>query len=125
MSSFKASIGEINVICSSLDASLRFYRDVLGFEQLNEEQGCWHMACDGVRFLLLPFAERNEERPAYCSVPAISVDLVVEDLDAARTYLAAKDVDIVDEPHDNDGCFFIRDPDGLVFEVVQAFIECP
>ncbi len=120
MTSFNACIGEINVVCSSLEASLRFYRDVLGFEQLSEEKGCWHMACGGTRFLLLPFAEPKEERLAYGSVPTISVDLIVDDLDAARAYLAAKGVDMIDEPPGDDGCFFIRDPDGLVLEIVQA-----
>ncbi len=27
----KFAVGEINIICTNLEASLRFYRDILGF----------------------------------------------------------------------------------------------
>lgn len=119
MSPFEATIGEINIVCSSIEASLAFYRDVLGFKQLSEDQGCWHMSFNGVPFLLLPFAQPNNERPVYMSVPAISIDLVVADLGVARSFLSSKNVEIIDDSQD-EGCFFIRDPDGLVLEIVQA-----
>ncbi len=111
-------IGEINIVCSDAARALRFYRDLLGFQVLGEEEGCWHLACGDVRFLLLPFAVARTDTPAYGAEPCVSVDLVVDDLTAARTRLAAAGVAILSDPAPDDVRFFIRDPDGLVLEVM-------
>ena len=113
-------IGEINIICTDAERSLRFYRDILGFEVVAEEAGCWHLVCGDTRFLLLPFAGVERRPPKYCSEPGISFDLLVPDLRHAREYLEAEGVEIDQDHPPNEERFFVRDPDGLVLEVIQA-----
>jgi catechol 2,3-dioxygenase-like lactoylglutathione lyase family enzyme len=120
MTSITATIGEINIICSDVARSLRFYRDILGFNVESEEEGYWHLSCGGVRFLLLPFAAPRPELPPYCSEPTYSIDIVVSDLEAAMTYMQSHGVTIMNDPPPNDRRFFIRDPDGLPLEVVAG-----
>ena len=111
-------LGEINIICTDLVRSLKFYRDLLGFEVVGEEDGALHMKCQGSRFLLLPFAKPAPERKAYCKEPAISFDLIVDDLGAAYDYFKQNKVEFEMEPEVEGSYFFIRDPDGLVIEIV-------
>ena len=40
-------MGETNIICTDLERSLHFYRDLLGFEALEPEGPAWHLECDG------------------------------------------------------------------------------
>lgn len=113
-------VGEINVICTDAERSLRFYRDILGFEVLGEEEGCWHLTCGETKFLLLPIASTARKPPKYCTEPTFSVDLLVPDLQAAKKLLESKGVDFVEEISPNEERFFIRDPDGLVLEIIQS-----
>ena len=38
--------GEINIICSDLQQSLHFYRDLLGFSVEIDDQGFYHLRCE-------------------------------------------------------------------------------
>ena len=111
--------GEINIICSNLERSLAFYRDLLGFEVVSIEDGAWHLKCGGVPFLLLPFAKTTPDRKPYCQEPAVSFDLVVEDLGLAYEFFKGNNVEFEMEPESEGSYFFIRDPDGLVIEIVR------
>lgn len=112
-------IGEINVICTDLDRSLRFYRDVLGFEAVEEEGPAWHMTCGAVKFLLLAVAGESREPTPYCAYPEFSIDLMVDDLEATHRRFQEHGVEFVSEFEPDADRFMIRDPDGLVFEVIQ------
>ena len=115
----RCTIGEINIVCSDLHRSLKFYLDVLGFEAIEQEGPAYHLRCDGVRFLLLAVAHDAKNPPAYCAMPEFSVDLMVDDLEEAYAHLRSHQVTFVTEWEPNRDRFFIRDPDGLVFEVIQ------
>jgi hypothetical protein len=41
-------------------------------------------------------------------------------LDAAKQHLESNGVEILTDPSPDDSRFFIRDPDGLVIEVIRA-----
>lgn len=118
-SHLNATVGEINIICSDLQRSLRFYRDALGFRILEQEGVSCHMRCNQVHFLLLAIAQQPASSAPYGQVPQFSVDLLVDDLPAAVRHLTAHDVEFVSEWEANEKRVFIRDPDGLVFEVIQ------
>jgi catechol 2,3-dioxygenase-like lactoylglutathione lyase family enzyme len=113
-------VGEINIICTDAGKSLRFYRDILGFDVLGEERGCWHLACGDTKFLLMPFAGGPGTRREYCAEPAFSVDLLVPDLRATRELFESEGVDFVEGFQADEERFFIRDPDGLVLEIIQS-----
>jgi len=98
---------------------LTFYRDLLGFEVVSEEGGAIHLKCGGALFLLLPFARTILDRKPYCEEPAVTFDLHVEDLNAAFDYFKENSVEFEKEPESDGDYFFIRDPDGLVIEIVK------
>ena len=114
------AIGEINVVCSDLERSLSFYRDVLGFRFVESDSGAVRLACGARSVLLLPVAGRPVEPQPYCSVPTISLDLYVESIEAAHRHLKANVVTFVREWRPNDKSVHIADPDGLVWEVIEA-----
>lgn len=116
----ESTIGEINIVCTDAERSLRFYRDILGFEVLDQDAGCWHLACGDTRFLLLPLAGNARRPPKYCSEPCFSIDLVVSDLRHAMEHFESEGVEIDKDYPPSEERFFIRDPDGLVLEVIQS-----
>jgi hypothetical protein len=61
---------------------------------------------------------RRDEKP-YCQVPEFSMDLLVDDLAQARRDCNAANVTFVAEFELTAERFFIRDPDGLVWEIIQ------
>ena len=112
-------IGKINIICTDAERSLRFYCDLLGFELLEEECGAYHLRCGSTAFLLLPCADALPESAPYCSVPEFSIDLMVDDIGAAHSWFVEAGAEFASEWHPADRSFHVRDPDGLVFEVIE------
>jgi catechol 2,3-dioxygenase-like lactoylglutathione lyase family enzyme len=113
------TVGEINILCTDASRSLVFYRDVLGFEVLSEEEGAYHLRCGRTGFLLLAVAKTARLLLPYCATPEFSIDLFVEDLKTTYDHLQSHQVTFVSEWKPNATGFFIRDPDGLVFEIIQ------
>jgi catechol-2,3-dioxygenase len=96
MDSF-VTIGEINIICSDLDRSIRFYRDVLGFEVLEQEDVACHLRCGQTRFLLLAIAPSKSSPLPYSQTPEFSIDLLVDDLAEVVHYLKAHKIEFISE----------------------------
>ena len=113
------TIGEINIICTDLDRSITFYRDVLGFELLKREKLACHLRCGHINFLLLAIAQSRPPNLPYGRTPTFSIDLLVDDLTNVVAHFKAEQVEFVSEWAPNEKRVFIRDPDGLVFEVIQ------
>jgi catechol 2,3-dioxygenase-like lactoylglutathione lyase family enzyme len=113
-------LGEVNVICSDMDRSLRFYRDVLGFEE-GEHEGdvAVHMHCGGQQILLLAGASQAGPRHAYPAVPQLSFDVMTGDIAAAFDHCQSHSVEFVEAWKAGEVSFIMRDPDGLVIEVIQ------
>ncbi len=115
----KFKTGEINIICTNLERSLTFYRDVLGFVFVEQEGIACRLKCGDMYVLLLPVANSPHPREPYCSTATISFDLIVENIEDAFKYLQENNVDIETEWKPGSSRFFIRDPDGLVLEVIE------
>jgi catechol 2,3-dioxygenase-like lactoylglutathione lyase family enzyme len=113
------TVGEINIICTDLERSIKFYRDVLGFEVREQEPLACHMRCGQTDFLLLAIAQSKPPNLPYGQTPGFSIDLMVDDLAAVVAHFKAQQVEFVSEWAANEKRVFIRDPDGLVFEVIQ------
>ncbi len=114
------SVGEINIICTALDRSLRFYRDVIGCNFVEEEAGAVRLELGGRHLLLLPFAKTVAMADAYCSRAEITFDLLVEDLARAAGNFEAHGVEFEKVWEEGAPSFVIRDPDGLRIEVVSG-----
>jgi catechol 2,3-dioxygenase-like lactoylglutathione lyase family enzyme len=116
----KCRIGEVNIISTDAERSLRFYRDLLGFEVVRQEKGAYHMRCGATKFLLLPVAESENDRRPYCTVATVSVDILVGDIREAVERMREAGVEFASEWKPGDSHVFIRAPDGLVLEVIET-----
>ena len=120
----KFTFGEINIVCRDLKRSLHFYRDLLGFTKVAEEDGAIHLRSGKQLFLLLPVAEHASPAPTpYCSVPTYSMDLMVDDLKAAYDFFLQNNVTIEQAWTSDAVMFVIRDPDGMFWEIIQSGID--
>ena len=113
-------LGEINIICTNGAESLKFYRDILGFQFLEEEEGCYHLEFSGVRFLLLPIASAPSRSLPYGSSAAISFDLLVDSIVEVKAIFKQNGVSILRENSTASKSMHITDPDGNVIEVIEA-----
>lgn len=77
------------------------------------------MRCDNTYYLLLPAAKAQHTHEPYCSKPIISFDLTVDDIEKAKNYLQKRGVEFESEWEPGSPRFFIRDPDGLVIEIIE------
>ena len=113
--------GETKIDCSDLERSLAFYGDVLGFEAVETQgAGAIHMGCGGRPFLLLAVARSPLPRVTYCEIPAISFDLQVSDIEQAIAHFRVLGVAFEPEWQEGSDHVFIRDPNGLVIEILQG-----
>ena len=111
-------IGEVNIVCTDLERSLRFYRDVLGFKEVEREGSGLRMRCGDRIFLLIPMARATAEANEYPADATFSVDLLVDDIEEAVRHLKSHGVHFDLEPGLCHTYAIIRDPDGLVLEVI-------
>ena len=113
--------GETNIICTDLERSLHFYQDVLGFTVIEQEgPEAIHMRCADRPFLLLAVAKSAPATTAYCAVPTISFDLQVDDIKEAVSHFQVHTVTFETPWREGDTYVFIKDPDGLVIEILQS-----
>jgi catechol 2,3-dioxygenase-like lactoylglutathione lyase family enzyme len=116
----KFNPGEINIICTDLERSRKFYCDILGFEVIvREGNSALHLRCGERPFLLLAVAGSPSTTVPYCTVPAVSFDLNVADIEETVAYLRDHNVVFESDWQPGDSYVFIRDPDGLVIEIVE------
>ena len=88
-----AQIGQVALRVHDLDRTIEYYRDALGLKFLFSTPTMAFFDCAGVR-LMLTIPERPEfDRPG--SILYYKVD----DIEAARSTLADRGVEFIDEPH--------------------------
>ena len=116
-------IGYVILYVSDLDASVAFYRDVVGLPYRFTDAGYAEFGTDGTRFAL--YERRRAEwltgRPVRPG-PAAEIVLVVEDVDACADRLAAAGADVLSGPADRPWghrTVHVADPDGFVVEFAQ------
>jgi glyoxylase I family protein len=125
------------IAVSDAEASLRFYRDVLGFDVFfdvelegppmevvtGEAGACGRMiggVLGGTVVELLEFKHRSFARRPETALGYTNISLSVGDVDAALAAITAAGVQPEQQPVDIGGVrmFFVRDPDGTPIEFV-------
>ena len=112
-------IGQLHVSVSDLEASRRFYRDVLGLPHLFDAPGMAFFDAGGVRlYLSRPEDERFRSRPI--------VYYRVQDVDSAFAELVQRGAPVISQPpvvHDDGTAAlwmaFVADPDGTPVAVME------
>jgi catechol 2,3-dioxygenase-like lactoylglutathione lyase family enzyme len=136
----------VGICVSDWERSLRFYRDVLGFQYVSELQVAGepsntllqlddvdlraiYLERDGFRIELLYYASpghQGEARPRPMNQLGLThLSLRVDDLAATVEQLARQDVRVledrrIDVPEFGAAAVFVTDPDGTLIELVQA-----
>jgi catechol 2,3-dioxygenase-like lactoylglutathione lyase family enzyme len=110
-------LDHVAIEVSDLDASERWYSEVLGLERAHPE---WDpprvMAASGTGVALFPVDDGEEvAEPPHMHHIAFRVGR--EAFDAAREDLAAKGVELRESDHGSARSFYFRDPDGHRLEL--------
>ena len=139
-------LSHIGICVSELERSVRFYRDVLGFEELSRlqvkgeesvrlldikggELEAVYLQRDGTRIELLfyPVAGHEQSRgPRPMNRPGFThLSLRVTDLDSVVAAVesgegTSLDHTLIDKPEWHTKAVFVTDPDGLRIELLQA-----
>lgn len=116
-------LSHVILYVSDLDASVAFYRDVVGLEYRFTDAGYAEFHTGSTRFALYERrrAEWLTEGPVLPG-PAGEVVLGVEDVDAVASGLKARGVPLLAEPADRPWghrTIHVADPDGFVVEFAQ------
>jgi lactoylglutathione lyase len=118
----------VNLYTANIDAGLRFYRDLLGFEETfrTPREG----TPEHVELILNGFAlglgtveaaRRVHGVEASPGSPAMVLVVWTDDVDAAFDQLTAANTPVVQPPHNtgsNNRNALVRDPDGNLVEIV-------
>lgn len=120
--------GFINLYTADIEAGLRFYRDLLGFEETfrTPKEGTpehVELTLDGFALGLgtVEAAKRVHGVDASPGAPAMVIVVWTDDVDAAFERLRSAAVPVLQPPHDtgNDNRnALLRDPDGNLVEIV-------
>lgn len=108
----------IGVVCEDLDAQRKFYRDVLGLEEIRSGEGFVWFEIEGKLFELLA----KSDKPQY-DRRRVSFAFEVEDIRATRADLLARGVEAVTDiqggPDARQYWAYFRDAEENLFEVVE------
>ena len=142
------AIRHTGIVVSDMQASLRFYRDLLGMEVWADfkddsqmvqdvtgvtEANLWMIklkAADGVSIELLQYLSHPQPVPAprrACDVGCNHVALQVDDLDALHEKLVAEGIEFNVAPTISSEGFakitYCRDPEGVLVELVEILTQ--
>jgi len=120
--------GFVNLYTADIEAGLRFYRDLLGFEETfrTPREGVpehVELTLNGFALGLgtVEAAKRVHGVDASPGSPAIVIVVWTDDVDAAFEQLTSDGVPVVQPPHDTGNRnrnALLRDPDGNLVEIV-------
>jgi lactoylglutathione lyase len=120
--------GFVNIYTADIDAALRFYRDLLGFEETfrTPKEGLpehVELTLDGFALGLgtVEAAKRVHAVDAAPGSPAMVIVVWTNGLEAAFERLTSAGVPVLQPPHDtgnNNRNALLRDPDGNLVEIV-------
>ncbi len=117
------SVDYIIILCDDLEPMRRFYAEVLEFPIHEEKPGVWVGFRIGSQWLGLRPRGRSYDGPA---VPGSAASLQLSfrvpptDVDLAFESLRSHDVDVIEEPRNQDWphrTLFVRDPENNVLEI--------
>jgi lactoylglutathione lyase len=123
------STGFVNLYTADIEAGLRFYRDLLGFEETfrTPKEGVpehVELTLNGFSLGLgtVEAARRVHGVVASPGTPAMVVVVWADDVDLAFDHLRSAGVPVVQTPHDvgnSNRNALLRDPDGNLVEIVS------
>ncbi|MGB1018421.1 MAG: VOC family protein [Chitinophagales bacterium] len=116
----KFKIGEFNIVCLNLEASILFYKDIMKFELTEKAETYAHFKCENITITLLAFAKAKTEVIKYGEKTSFSLDIKVNNLENAKIYFKEKGVKFAKSLDKTEGYFTIYDPNNLIWEIVEV-----
>jgi catechol 2,3-dioxygenase-like lactoylglutathione lyase family enzyme len=118
------SVDHVSFAIDDLDASLHFYRDILGFEMLERPEmgigGAWLGAGSAQVHLIVRPEGMELGQNVGRNVPlANHTAFAIEDYEAVRDHLAAEGLEVL-ETNPKQGQMWVTDPSGNVIEFISA-----
>lgn len=113
-------LGDLNIVCTDLDASLQFYTDVLFFEILETGPGFARLIVGNQHITLLSFAKGRVTCNPYGAQATFSMDLMVSDLKKTAHWLKSNKVLFAKEYQVGERSIHIYDPDNLIWEIIET-----
>jgi glyoxylase I family protein len=108
------------------EASLAFYRDVLGLAHHNEAIALWQLRCGTGMIDLMPrIGDDPLPEPGRRQVDHVCIGIEGKNIHAVVDYLRSKGVEVMGEPTPRVGArgtglsVYIADPDGHILEIKQ------
>lgn len=125
----------VGISVSDMDRSLKWYRDVLGFDELLKDsyvpplsaRVCFVRGCGGYQIELFQYdspkaipADRLDPDMDLQTIGTKHVAFLVDDMKSLKEHFLRNKVDIAHEINmDGESVMFIRDPDGVLLEFMQ------
>ena len=110
------SINHVTYNVRNKDAALKWYQDVLGIKQIPKQVDSEHLY-----WLQLPSGAMVHiiENPDAPSMPSHHTAFEVDDIEAARAAMQAKDIEVTEISirHDGQRACYLNDPDGNRIEL--------
>lgn len=114
----QARLQNVVLPSSRFDEARAFYRNILGLELHSEGSGFCFLRAGGANIAIHKVDANSDFAP---TGRGIYLDLLVDDLTAARSELQAGSVSILKEWRDHNGDFLlVADPDGNLLEIYQT-----
>lgn len=124
----------VGISVKDMEASLQWYKDVLGFEKVKDDyvpplgaRICFIRGCGGFEIELFQYdapkpipEERRTPNSDLQTIGTKHAAFATDDMPALRARLVAYGVDIAHEvTMDGESVMFVRDPDGVLIEFIQ------
>jgi predicted enzyme related to lactoylglutathione lyase len=112
-------LGQINLYVSDLDAAARFYSHALGFTVSGRGDAFCSLKSNRLELTLFP-AKKQGPAPERGTIPGMTADLVVDDLDTVIELIEELGGE-ADVPQEWSGGRFslFTDPDGIGWELIE------
>ena len=135
MSKNVTKVLHVGISVSDMERSLKWYKDVLGFDQLLKDDYvpplgariCFIRGCGGFEIELFQY-DTPKAIPSDRLVPNTDLQTIgtkhaafeTDDMPALKAHFVACGVDIAHEvTMDGEAVMFVRDPDGVLLEFIQ------
>ena len=124
----------VGISVKDMEASLKWYKDVLGFEKVKDDYApplgariCFIRGVGGFEIELFQYdapkplpEERRTPNSDLQTIGTKHAAFATDDMKALKERLVAYGVDIAHEvTMDGESVMFIRDPDGVLVEIIQ------
>jgi lactoylglutathione lyase len=111
----------------NLDKAAEFYRDIMGFELVQDQRWAKIFKINENAYMGCVDGNVGYHKPSVDK--PVMLTIIVDDPDAWYEYFKRRDVETLNEPHDDEALnlriFLLQDPEGYVIEIQKFYQPFP